>query len=86
MAVCTPPIHVFLGRPLFLLSSGVHPIINLPFVKWINSVWSCTELQSNFQNVPGSDTLFIFCALPTRFYKQIIFTVMTTVTVECESL
>ena len=28
MAVCTPSIHVFLGRPLFLLSSGIHSIIN----------------------------------------------------------
>ena len=29
MAACTPSIHVFLGRPLFLLSSGTHSIINL---------------------------------------------------------
>ena len=28
MAACTPSIHVFLGRPLFLLSSGIHSIIN----------------------------------------------------------
>ena len=28
MAVCTPSIHVFLGRPLFLLPVGVHSIIN----------------------------------------------------------
>ena len=28
MAACTPSIHVFLGRPLFLLSVGVHSIIN----------------------------------------------------------
>ena len=28
MAACTPSIHVFLGRPLFLLSSGTHSIIN----------------------------------------------------------
>ena len=27
MAACTPSIHVFLGRPLFLLSSGTHSII-----------------------------------------------------------
>src|SRR5215469_4629875 len=28
MAACTPSIHVFLERPLFLLSSGIHSIIN----------------------------------------------------------
>ena len=28
MAACTPSIHVLLGRPLFLLSSGIHSIIN----------------------------------------------------------
>jgi len=28
MAAYTPSIHVFLGRPLFLLSSGIHSIIN----------------------------------------------------------
>ena len=28
MAACTPSIQVFLGRPLFLLSSGIHSIIN----------------------------------------------------------
>ena len=28
MAACTPSIHVFLGRPLFLLSSGIHSIFN----------------------------------------------------------
>ena len=27
-AACTPSIHVFLGRPLFRLSSGIHSIIN----------------------------------------------------------
>ena len=27
MAACTPSIHVFLGRPLFLLSSGTHSIM-----------------------------------------------------------
>jgi len=28
MAARTPSIHVFNGRPLFLLSSGIHSIIN----------------------------------------------------------
>ena len=28
MAARTPSIHVFLGRPLFLLSPGIHSIIN----------------------------------------------------------
>ena len=28
MATCTPSIHVFLGRPLSLLSRGIHSIIN----------------------------------------------------------
>ena len=29
MAACTPSIHVFLGRPLFLLSSCTHSVINI---------------------------------------------------------
>ena len=28
MAVCTPSIHILLGRPLFLLSRGIQSIIN----------------------------------------------------------
>jgi hypothetical protein len=28
MATFTPSIYVFLGRPLFVLSSGIHSIIN----------------------------------------------------------
>ena len=28
VAACTPSIHIFLGRPLFLLSPGIHSIIN----------------------------------------------------------
>jgi hypothetical protein len=28
MAICTPSIDVFLGRPLFLLSFGTYSIIN----------------------------------------------------------
>jgi hypothetical protein len=28
MAVCTPSIHILLGRPLFLLSRGIQTIIN----------------------------------------------------------
>jgi len=28
MTACTPSIHVFLGRPLLFLSSGIHSIIN----------------------------------------------------------
>jgi len=28
MVACTPSIHVFLGRPLFLLSRGIQPFIN----------------------------------------------------------
>jgi hypothetical protein len=31
MAARTPSIHVFLGRPLFLLSPGIHSIINFGF-------------------------------------------------------
>jgi hypothetical protein len=28
MAACTPSIHLFHGRPLFILSSGIHSIIS----------------------------------------------------------
>ena len=34
MAACTPSIHVFLGRPLFLLSSGTHSIINFGILRF----------------------------------------------------
>jgi hypothetical protein len=36
MAACTPSIHIFLGRPLFLLSSGIHYIINFSILSSMN--------------------------------------------------
>jgi len=43
MAVRTPSIHVFLGRPLFLLSPGNHSIINF------GSLSSCIRLTWPYQ-------------------------------------
>jgi hypothetical protein len=42
MAVRTPSIHVFLGRPLFLLSPGIHSIINF------GSLSSCSYLLRSY--------------------------------------
>jgi len=42
MAARTPSIHVFLGRPLFLLSPGIHSIINF------DSLSSCILLRWSY--------------------------------------
>ena len=44
MAACTPSLHVFLGRPLFLLSIGVHSIINFGY-KYKFSNWQTRRLK-----------------------------------------
>jgi len=43
MAACTPSIHVFLVRPLFLLSRGIHSIIN--FVTDVNHHFANSALH-----------------------------------------
>jgi hypothetical protein len=49
----------------FLLSTTCLTV-HLLSVKRINSGWPWTELQSNFMNVAGSDTLFIFLCFPSQ--------------------
>jgi len=55
MAACTPSIHVFLGRPLFLLSRGIQSIINFGI---LSSCWALYLLKSNCHNF--SHIYFIF--------------------------
>jgi hypothetical protein len=52
MAAHTPSIHVFLGRPLFLLSPGIHSINNfgsLAFVmKYVNEYKVLSQMTMEF--------------------------------------
>jgi hypothetical protein len=39
-AACTASIQVFLGRPLFLLSSGIHSIINFVLIVYLKNKYN----------------------------------------------
>ena len=55
MAACTPSIHVFLGRPLFLLSSGTHSIhicIFTQFCRWPGII----STRSRWHGIYGKKT------------------------------
>jgi len=56
MTARTPSIHVFLGLPLFLLSPGIHSIINF------GSLSSCILLSLSFPFIPYY-LFFIRCFL-----------------------
>jgi hypothetical protein len=63
MAACTPSIHVFLGRPLFLLSLGIHAIINFGILSsGILLTWSHNCSLSFSMNLR---TVIYFCRLKT---------------------
>jgi len=58
MAARTPSIHVFLGRPLFLLSPGIHSIINFDIYIYIlnysmeqNHYWKVNQFSAS-QEIP----------------------------------
>ena len=68
MAACTPSIHVFLGRPLFLLSVAVHSIINFDILSscilltWpyhCNLFFSILSMMSCF---PFTPTISFICS------------------------
>ena len=65
MTACTPSSHVFLGRPLFLLSRGIQSIINFGIVvyeiMWKNMV-EPDEPQTTVRRMR-------FCALPAGWLR-----------------
>ena len=72
MAPCTPSIYVFLGRPLFLLSHGIHSIINFGILSsgilltwpYHCSLFFCTmSMVSGFPFTPIISFIFSFCIL-----------------------
>ena len=50
MTACTPSIHVFLGRPLFLLSRGIQSIINFGILS-SGILVSQPKRKNNFSNI-----------------------------------
>ena len=71
MAACTPSIHVSLGRPLFLLSSGIHSIINFGILSsGILLTWPYQSTQGmlEFWHMPRK-TVYSFLG---HKYRQIL--------------
>ena len=68
MAACSPSIHVFLGRPLFLLSSRIHSIINFCILSSdILLTWSyhCSlffPMMSVMFHFPFTPIIFFICS------------------------
>ena len=80
MAVCTPPIHVFLGRPLFLLSPGIHYIINFGSLSsCILLTWpyhwslflSMMSIMSSFSSLPLFPLYVHFLFFPSLIFLLI---------------
>ena len=75
VAACTPSIHVFLGRPLFLLSSGTHSIINfgilssgilLTWPYYCSLFFSMMSMMSGFPFTPIISFICSFLILSIR--------------------
>ena len=76
MAACTPTIHVFLGRPLFLLSPGIHSIINFGVLSsGILLTWPyhCSLFLSMMSMVCGSPFTPIISFVCTFFILSILY-------------
>jgi hypothetical protein len=77
MAACTPSIHVFLERPLFLLSSGIHSIINFGVLSsGIRFTWSyhCSHSSQWCLWCPASLTPPLFpLYVYSLFFPSLIF-------------
>ena len=73
MAARTPSIHVFLGRPLFLLSPGIHSIINF------GSLSSCILLTCPY-HITLCDAIFFYFSVRklVKFTEEIQFSVVIT--------
>ena len=88
MAVCTPPIHVFLGRPLFLLSPGIHYIINFGSLSSCNLLtwpyhWSLflsmMSIMSGFSFTPIISFICSFFILSIRDFLADLLTTSISV-------
>ena len=65
MAACTLSIHIFLGRPLFILSSGTHSIINFGILSsGILLTWPyhCSLFFSVMSSFPFSPIISSICS------------------------
>jgi len=58
IAACTPSIHIFLGRPLFLLSCGI--LLMWPYL--CSLFFSMMSMMSSF---PFTPIFYTFCSYPT---------------------
>ena len=75
MAAYTPSIHIFLGRPLFLLSRGIHPIINFGILSsGISLTWSyhCSLFLSMMSGSPFTPNIS-FMYIHFLFFPSLIF-------------
>ena len=64
MAACTPSIHVYLGCPLFLLSRGIHSLINFGILSsGILLTWPyhCSLLLSMVSGFPFTPIISFVC-------------------------
>ena len=65
MAACTPSIHVFLGCPLFLLSCGIHSIINfgiLSFGIYLTWTYHCRLFFCMMSGFPFTPIISFICS------------------------
>jgi hypothetical protein len=71
MAACSPSIHVFLGRPLFLLFRGIYPIINFGILSsgilltWPNYCSIFFFMMSMMSGLPFTPIISFICSLFT---------------------
>ena len=77
MAACTPSIHVFLGRPLFLLSHGIQSVINFGILSsgilltwpYYCSLFCCIiSMMSGFPFTPIISFICSFFILPSLIF------------------
>jgi len=69
MAACTPSIHVFLGRPLLLLSRGIHSVISFGILSSGRSQWprglrrrsAAARLLRSWVRIPLGAWMFVLC-------------------------
>ena len=76
MAACTPSIHVFLGRPFFLLSRGIQSVINFGILSsGILLTWSyhCSLFLSTMSGFPFTPIISFICSfliLSDNYYTE----------------
>jgi len=75
MAACTPSIHVFLGRPLFLLSNGIHSIINFGILSssiLLTWPYHCSLFFPIMSMMSGCPFTHIISFIPSFFVLSIL--------------